>query len=326
MSARPRVVVIDATFDDVAAEARAAAEAGADFARCDARTPEAVAEAAAGALVAVVQFAPFGPAAAAAMADAGTVIRYGVGYDNLDLEAIRARGLRAAYVPDYCTDEVADHTAALALALLRKLVPLDASLRRGEWAVQAAAAPMPPLSGTVAGFLGYGRIARAVAARLRGFGVILIAHDPHRGDAPAEPEAEMVGMDALFARADCLLLHAPSTPQTVGIVNAASIATMKPTATIVNTARGDLVDEGALSAALRERRLAGAALDVFAEEPLPAASSLRSAPNLILSPHAAWYSDVAVARLQTLVADEIARALDGRPVRRPIPGTEIDGT
>lgn len=323
MKPRPRVVVTDAGFDDVAPEAAAAAAAGAEFARFAARSAEAVAEAVAGATVAVVQFAPFTAAAAAAMAGGGTVIRYGVGYNNLDLDAIRARGLRAAYVPDYCTDEVADHTAAMALALLRRITALDASLRRGEWAVQKVAAPMPPLSETVVGFLGYGRIARAVASRLRGFGVTVIAHDPFHVPSADDPPAEMVGIEGLFARADCLSLHAPSTPETVGIVNAATLAAMKPTACIVNTARGDLIDEAALAEALAASRLAGAALDVFAEEPLPEGSALRRAPNLILSPHAAWYSDVAVRRLQHLVADEIARALEGRPVRRPIPGTGV---
>jgi len=326
MIPQPRVVVTDATFADVAPEAAAAQAAGAAFARLDARTPEAVAEAVAGATVAVVQFAPFTAAAARTMAEGGTVIRYGVGYNNLDLDAIRARGLRAAYVPDYCTDEVADHTAALALALLRRITALDASLRRGEWAVQAVAAPMPPLAQTVVGFLGFGRIARAVAARLRGFGVTLIAHDPFYAASAGDPPVDMVDRDTLLARSDCLSLHAPSTPETLRIVNARTLAAMKPTATIVNTARGDLVDEGALADALVRGRLAGAALDVFVEEPLAADSPLRSAPNLILSPHAAWYSDVAVRRLQDLVADEIARALEGRPLRRPIPGTEPERT
>lgn len=321
MSPRPRVVVTDATFEDVAPEAAAAEAAGADFARCSARTPEAVVEAVAGAAVAVVQFAPFTAAAAAAMAKGGAVIRYGVGYNNLDLEAIRSLGLRAAYVPDYCTEEVADHTAAMALTLLRRITAFDASLRRGEWAVQKVAAPMPPLSASVVGFLGFGRIARAVAARLHAFGMTVIAHDPFHTPSAGDPPAEMVDMAALFSRADCLSLHAPSTPETVGIVNARTLATMKPTAMIVNTARGDLIDEAALAEALVAERLAGAALDVFAEEPLPADSPLRQAPNLLLSPHAAWYSDVAVQRLQELVADEITRALNGRPLRRPIPGT-----
>ena len=118
-----------------------------------------------------------------------------------------------------------------------------------------------------------------------------------------------------------LTLHAPATPETVGIINEAALARMKPTAYLVNSARGDLVVEDALARALTAGKLAGAALDVFAVEPLPMDSPLRSAPNLMLTPHAAWYSDVAVAQLQGLVADEITRALTGQQPRRPIPGT-----
>jgi D-3-phosphoglycerate dehydrogenase len=131
----------------------------------------------------------------------------------------------------------------------------------------------------------------------------------------------MVDLPTLLAEADALTLHAPATKETVGIIDAGALARMKPTAVLVNSARGDLIVEAALAAALREGRLAAAALDVFATEPLPADSPLRTAPNLLITPHAAWYSDVAVHRLQALVADEITRALTGQPPRRPIPGT-----
>ena len=162
-----RVVVTDYTFPDLAQEQAAA---GADFAAHQCRTAEDVAAAVTGAQVAVVQFAPFGPAAAAAMQPGGTVIRYGVGYNNIDLAACAKHGLRVGYVPDYCADEVADHTAAAALALLRKLMPMDATVRRGEWAAVKLAKPMKPFSETYFGFFGLGQIGRAVLARLRGFG------------------------------------------------------------------------------------------------------------------------------------------------------------
>jgi D-3-phosphoglycerate dehydrogenase len=130
-----------------------------------------------------------------------------------------------------------------------------------------------------------------------------------------------VDRDTIFAESDVLSLHAPSTEETRGVISATALARMRPHAVIVNSARGDLVDEDALAAALSEGRIGGAALDVFGTEPLPEESPLRGAPNLLLTPHAAWYSDAAVARLQSLVAEEIGRALDGQPPRRPIPGT-----
>ena len=308
-----RVVVTDYTFPDLAQER---AVSGADFAAFQCRTAEDVADAVAGAQVAVVQFAPFGPAAAAAMAAGGTVIRYGVGYNNIDLAACARHGLRVGYVPDYCADEVADHTAAAALALLRKLMPMDGSVRRGEWAAVRLAKPMKPFAQTRFGFFGLGQIGRAVLGRLRGFGFQFLAHDP---GVAALDGVEMVGAEELLRRADIISLHAPATAITTGYFNAARLATMQPHAMIVNSARGQLIVEDDLAAALHKGVIAGAALDVFHVEPLPADSKLRAAPNLILTPHAAWYSEAAIHRLQELVAEDIARALRGAGPRKPVP-------
>ena len=308
-----RVVVTDYTFPDLAQE-RAAA--GADFAAFQCRTAEDVAVAVAGAAVAVVQFAPFGPAAAATMTAGGTVIRYGVGYNNIDLAACARHGLRVGYVPDYCADEVADHTAAAALALLRKLMPMDASVRRGEWAAVRMAKPMKPFGQTRFGFFGLGQIGRAVLGRLRGFGFQFLAHDP---GVTALEGVEMVSAEALLHRCDIISLHAPATAITTGYFNAARLATMQSHAMIVNSARGQLIVEDDLAAALTKGVIAGAALDVFHVEPLPSDSPLRSAPNLLLTPHAAWYSEAAIHRLQELVAEDITRALRGEGPRKPVP-------
>lgn len=313
-----KVVVTDYTFPALAQE-QAAAQ-GAEFSAHQCKTAEAVAEAVAGADVAVVQFAPFGPAAAAAVRPGATVIRYGVGYDNIDLAAAQAHGLRVGYVPDYCADEVADQTAAMALTLLRKLPALDASVRRGEWAAVKVCKPMKPFSETVFGFFGLGQIGRAVLGRLKGFGFRFLAADPGLGIADAAAlGVELTDAGRLFAQADIVSLHAPATPSTIGYVNAERLATMQPHAVIVNSARGVLIDEGALADALTRGVIAGAALDVFRAEPLPADSPLRSAPNLLLTPHAAWYSEAAIGRLQGLVAEDIARALRGEGPRKPVP-------
>ena len=224
------------------------------------------------------------------------------------------------YVPDYCLDEVADHTTALILTQLRKLARLDASVRRGEWAAVRIAAPLPVYGETTVGFLGFGQIGRAVLKRLAPSGFRFIVADPALDQAAAEAlGAESVPAEALVARADVVSLHAPATPQTVHFINAERLARMKPGAVIVNTARGALVDAAALAEALAAGTIAGAALDVFETEPLPADLPLRNAPNLILTPHAAWYSDQAIARLQALVANDIAAHLAGRPLRRPVP-------
>ena len=313
------VVVTDATFPDVVAEAGAAEARGASFFRASCRSAEEVADAVRGARVAVVQFAPLSREAIAGLAPGATVIRYGVGYDNFDLAALKEHGVQAAYVPDYCTEEVADHTAAMALALLRKLPQLDASVRRGEWAAVKVSKPLKPFRESNLGFFGFGRIAQGVRDRLAPFGFRVLAHDPwqegkHEG-------VRFVDVSTLVAESDVLSLHAPATETTRGIISAEALSRMQPHAVIVNSARGDLIVEDALAQALTEGRIGGAALDVFGTEPLPEGSPLRSAPNLLLTPHAAWYSDAAVSRLQSLVAEEISRALDGQPPRRPIPGT-----
>jgi len=314
-----RVVVTDATFPDVTKEEAAARAAGASFERHACKTADEVAQAIKGATVAIVQFAPLTRAAIAGLVPGATAIRYGVGYNNFDVPALNDHEIKAAYVPDYCTAEVADHTAASILALLRKLPALDASVRRGEWAAVDIAKPLKNFAETTVGFVGFGRIAQEVAARLAPFGFQFLAHDPYF--AGQFPRLTLTDLPTLLAQSDALTLHAPATPETTGIINAGNLAQMKPTAVLVNTARGDLIDESSLATALTRGTIAGAALDVFQTEPLPPDSPLRQAPNLLLGPHAAWYSDVAVERLQSLVADEITRALTGQTTRKPIPGS-----
>lgn len=317
-----RVVVTDYTFPALDAEAEAAQAGGAEFAAFQCKTSEDVVEAVRGADVVVVQFAPLGRKAIDALAPGAAVIRYGIGFDNIDIEAANDRGMPAGYVPDYCLDEVADHTTALILAQLRKLRQLDTSVRQGEWAAVKFAAPLPAYAETTIGFLGLGHIGRAVLKRLAPSGFRFIVSDPMLDqDMATLLGVERVSANELVERADVLSLHAPATPKTIGFVNAERLARMKPNAVIVNTARGTLVDEAALAAALKAGRIAGAALDVFATEPLPADSPLRDAPNLILTPHAAWYSGQAITRLQQLVADDISAHLAGRPLRKPVPGS-----
>jgi D-3-phosphoglycerate dehydrogenase len=315
-----KVVVTDYTFPSLAREEAAAQAAGATFSAHQCKSDAEVAEAVRGADAVAVQFAAFGPRAAAAVAPGATVIRYGVGYDNIDLAAAAAAGLKLGYVPDYCADEVADHTAAAILTLLRKLVALDASVRAGDWAAVKVAKPMKPFRDTTVGFYGMGQIGSAVKARLQGFGFRFIAADPGlTADRAAAEGVSLVSADTLLEEADVISLHAPGTPETTGFFNAERLARMQPHAVLVNSARGLLVNEADLAAALTAGTIGGAALDVFEAEPLPADSPLRDAPNCLLTPHAAWYSEAAMGRLQGLVAEDLARALRGAPPRKPVP-------
>ncbi len=323
---KPRVVVTDYTFPDLTREQAAAEAAGAEFAAFQCRNADDVSEAIRGADVAVVQFAPANSAAIAGLADGAALIRYGIGFDNIDVDAANERGIPVGYVPDYCPDEVADHTAALLLAQLRKLAALDTSVRSGDWAAVDIAKPMKPFSKTLVGFFGFGQIGRAVHRRLVNFGFRFAVADP----ALSEAEASALGLqkmeaEELFAKADAISLHAPANAATTEFVNEARLSKMQPHAVVVNSARGALIDEDALAQALKAGQIGSAALDVFVSEPLPAGSQLRKAPNLLLSPHAAWYSDAAIGQLQQFVADDIANHLAGRHLRKPVPGSVAQG-
>lgn len=232
----------------------------------------------------------------------------------------RARGLQVAYVPDYCLGEVADHAAALALALSRKLFALDASVRKGEWTPAQTAAPLQPPDKSVAGLIGAGRIGSKVLERLRPFGFRFLIADPALSESDAaDLGAELCGYPEILSRGDLIIFNAPSTPQTRGMLNAEALSSAKRGLKIINCSRGDIVCEDDLASALESGIVSAAGLDVFREEPLPEHSPLRRAPNVILTPHAAWYSDRAITRLQQLAADEVARALRGEPLRKPVP-------
>jgi D-3-phosphoglycerate dehydrogenase len=275
-----------------------------------------------GADVLLVQFAQVTRQAIEALAPNAAIVRYGLGLDNIDLQSAQCRGVRVAYVPDYATGEVADHTAALILTALRKIIPLDRSVRAGMWDPVGVCRPLQSFAQSVAGFIGFGRIGLEVYARLKPFGFSGIVSDPYASATTLESlGAQAVDLDTLFSTADVITLHAHMTHATKHVVNAARLRLMKPTAVIVNTARGGLIDTLALEEALAEQRIAGAALDVFEAEPLPADSRLRLFPNVILTPHAAWYSAQSAERVQALAADEVDRHLSGQPARCPAPLT-----
>lgn len=319
-SARKRVVVTDYNFRDVERERFAAESAGAEFAAHQCRTSEDIRAAVAGANVVVVQFAQIDSDTLGSLAPGARVVRYGVGYNNIDVKAARGLGQDVAYVPDYCTDEVADHTAALCLCLVRQINQLDGEVRKGSWNVLSTAPGIRAPKSLTLGFLGLGRIGRGTLARLAPFGFSPVVHDP----ALSLQDAEVLGvcavdLDRLFAISDILILHAPLTEGTRHIVNAKRLRAMPPGAFIVNTSRGGLIDETALKISLDSGHTAGAALDVFEEEPLSASSPLMQARGLLITPHAAWYSDTALGKLQALAAEEVSRGLRGDAPRCRVP-------
>jgi D-3-phosphoglycerate dehydrogenase len=246
------------------------------------------------------------------------IVRYGAGYDRVELEAARRKGIAVCNVPDYGTQDVADHTLALMLALVRKLPAMMEQIRAGGWG-ESPLRPIPRVSTLTVGVYGFGRIGRAVAARVRAFGCPVIACDPYlAAEVFAEQGVERVDREELLARSDLVTLHMPLTAETRGLLGAEAFARMKPGALLVNAARGAVVDTPSLVRALDNGRIAGAALDVLDVEPMPADHPLVNRPNVIVTGHLAWYSEHSMRQLKRSAGEECARVLRGEPPKNRV--------
>ncbi len=246
--------------------------------------------------------------------------RFGLGVDNIDLPAAKALGIAVNYVPDYCLREVSDQAMALLLALARKVTFANGLVQSGRWDVTPLV-PLHRLEGQVLGLVGFGNIPRALTPKAKAFGLKVLAHDPYVAKETLNAAGvEGVSFDNLLARSDFISVHAPLLPATRGLMNAAAFAKMKKGACLINTARGPLIDEPALIAALDSGQLGGAALDVVTTEPLPKDSPLRGRDNVILTPHSAYYSVEALEELQSKCASDVARVLSGEKAVYPISG------
>jgi phosphoglycerate dehydrogenase-like enzyme len=234
------------------------------------------------------------------------IARWGVGYDSVDVAAATRNGIVATYTPGILDEAVADYTFALLLSLARKVHEVHVTMQRGEWKNSWG----DDVGGKTLGIIGLGRIGKAVARRATGFNLRVLAHTAH--PSPDNAGIEFVTLEKLLAESDFVSLHAALTPSTRSMIGEAQLRQMKPAAYLINTARGALVDELALVRALSENWIAGAALDVFTTEPLPAESVLRSAPNLLLSPHQSSYSRGTGERVSLTAAQSIVDLMNGK--------------
>jgi D-3-phosphoglycerate dehydrogenase len=259
----------------------------------------------------IVQWAPVTAAVLDAAPRCRFVSRLGIGYEMIDVAAATRRGVAVANTPDYCVGEVAAHTLAMALWLVRGLGRFDAAVRAGQWAAATAYPAAARPADTVIGVVGLGRIGTQVATQAEAFGFNVVGHDPYAAPGGG---VRLTSLEDLLRSSHLVTLHAPLTAETRHLIRADTIALMRPGALLVNTCRGGLIDEPAVAAALRAGRLAGVALDVFETEPLPAESPLRSLPNVLLSPHAAWYSPASLAELPVRAAQQVVDFLAGLPV------------
>jgi D-3-phosphoglycerate dehydrogenase len=310
------VVITDCDHPSVDPERRVLAGHGVELRVLDCRTPREVAEQAGDADVLVNQYVPVTAEVLDALPACRLVVRYGVGVDNVDLQAATRRGVWVANVPDYGREEVADHTLALGLALLRGVAVLDRSVRDGTWDV-APARPLRRLATLTWGVVGCGAIGTAVAGRAAGLGMTVLGYD--LAAVRSGPPIRRASLEELLGRADLVSLHAALTPESRHLMGASALARMRPTAYLVNTARGGLVDGAALLDALDCGALAGAALDVLEREPPDGLGwELVRHPRVVATPHAAWYSEESFLTLKTEVAREALRVLEGGEPRCPV--------
>ena len=247
------------------------------------------------------------------------IARVGTGLDAIDIPAATECGMWVTYVPDYSIDEVSTHAIALMLNHARRLRQMVDSVKAGAWYDAARIEPAPRLKGQVLGVVGLGRIGGEVAAKARGLGLSVIAYDPFvTADNAADSAIELVDLAALLARADYISLHTPLTESSRHIIDAAALDKMKPTAYLINTARGELIDDEALLAAVKAGGIAGAALDVLRVEPPPADFPLLQDERILITPHGAWYSEASKLDVRRKAIEDVIRVLKGQKPLAPV--------
>lgn len=311
------VVITDLSLADITEEEQIVTAAGGRLIRASCLTEDDVIRAGRDARVLLVQWAPITRRVLEALPRLGLVVRYGVGLDNIDLEAAADLDIAVSHAPDYCVEEVAEHTLALLLALQRRLIAFDADVRAGRWtSAFELQTPARPLAEQTVAIIGFGRIGQRVAGILDRLGASIRVLDPQADDrALARLGIERALTVDDLRGCQVLTLHCPLTADTRGLVDDRLLELLAPDALVVNTARGPLVNADSLVRALGEQRLAGVGLDTFDREPVPADHPLLTFPNVIVTPHVAWLSHSALRKLQRETAREAARFLTGAPLR-----------
>ena len=318
---QPSIAVTDWTFSDLGIEEQAATDAGVHLAGRQCRSAEDLVALCSEADAVITQFAKLDAGVIGRMSKARVIVRYGIGVDNVDLEAARGRGIPVCNVPDYCVDEVADHTLAFILSLTRQTVANAVHLRDGEWGLATPLESMATLKHLTVGIVGFGRIGREVVRRLSPFKCRILVFDPVAPRAEIEAAGAVAASLAdLLAASDIVSPHCPSNAATKKLFGESAFAAMKDGALFINVGRGDLADTEALVAALERGKLGGAALDVFDPEPIPSDHPIRRMPNVILSAHIASASPTAVRTLRETAISIALQAVRGERLPNVVNG------
>lgn len=303
-----KVLITDYGFKDIKQEESIIEGAGFLLQTAQCKTPEEVLQHGADASALLVQWAPINAAVIEGLQKCRVIVRYGIGVDNVDLEAAKKKGIVVCNVPDYCIAEVADHTVSLALALARQLTTTHTRTVNGEWKIIPPQSALPFYEMKFA-TIGFGRIAREVHKRITSFGFSKLAYDPFVvKEEMALHHVQYADLNTIVETADIISLHLPLTAQTHHLINEETLQRMKKGTILVNTSRGGLIDTEALAVALSNGNLS-AGLDVFEKEPLPPTHPLMTSGNVILTSHTAWYSERSVPTLQRMAAEELVRGL-----------------
>lgn len=323
-SQQKTVVITDYDYGDVTIERAIIEDAGLSLVAAQCKTEDDVIAAARDANAIIAQYATVGARAVGALTRCEVIARYGTGTDIVDVDAATRHGILVTNVPnDWCENEVADHAMALLLATARKICQYDQATRSGSWQWQTGE-PIHRISGRTVGLLSFGAIAQAIGRRAAGFGLRVVATDPYMPAADITAHgATPVSFDELLEQSDYLVIQAPLTKETHHLIGEPELRRMKPTAILVNTARGPIVSDEALYRAVSENWIAGAGLDDLEEEPAKqrdwaAENPLFRLDNVIITPHAAYYSEESIHTVREFAAHEVVRVLTGRPPLSPV--------
>jgi D-3-phosphoglycerate dehydrogenase len=313
----PVVAVCDSVFPNLNPTREVLSRINAELILAEEATSEAILQVARDADALLVTYAKVTAGMIGQMTRCRIIARFGIGVDNVDIAAATNASIVVTRVPDYCIDEVSDHTMALLLALARKIPFANSRAHAGRWEMPAVV-PIHRLRGSVLGLVGFGRIPQLVAPKAKAFGLRIVSYDPFVSEETMKRAGvEKVDFSELVKVSDHISIHTPLMPETNHLFNAGVFSRMKPTAHLINTARGSIVDEEALALALDQGLLAGAALDVLSQEP-PSASPLFGRDNVILTPHMSFYSVESLIDLQTKAAEEVVRVLTGELPHNPV--------
>lgn len=312
---RIKVVIVDSAFEDASVENMILKEINADVQFFHCKDEEEIVRIAKEANAIINNLLPMSKETISALDKLQLIVRCAVGYDNIDLKAATENKVVICNVPDYCTAEVADHTLGLILSLSRKIPWIDSYTKKGRADFSADwknFAPIYRLNGKTAGIIGFGKIGREVAKRLKAFGLRILVYDPYLPQKIFENfGVAPVALEDLLKTSDIVSIHCPLTKDTYHLISKDKLGLMKKTAILVNVSRGPIVDEEALYEALKNNLIQSAALDVFEKEPLEKNSPFLKLKNVIITPHIAWYSEEAAIDSRKFASEEILRFFKG---------------